>query len=124
MMFEPSAVVLYVDNIINSRNFYQNLLEITAEELSPTFNKFTFSNGMELGLKTKNTVEPAPENTGSGELAFTLENKNKVDALFEKWQKEGVNIAQTPTALCFGYTFLAQDPDGNRLRVISLGTSE
>lgn len=122
-MFEPSAVVLYVDNMTVSRNFYQNLLGIKAEELSPAFNKFTLSNGMELGLKTKHTVEPAPNNTGSGELAFTLNNNNQVDVLFAKWQKEGIKFAQNPTALCFGYTFLAQDPDGNRLRVVSLGTS-
>ena len=122
-MFEPSSVVLYVENLAISAQFYQDLFGIKPEDLSPTFTNFTLSNGMGIGLKTKHSVTPAPGNNGSGELAFTLENKKKVDTLFAEWQKQGISIAQPPTDLPYGYTFLALDPDGNRLRVVSLGKS-
>ncbi len=121
-MLEPSAVVLYVDNLAKSRQFYQALLGIKPEELSPSFNQFTLSNGMRLALKFKDTVEPpAEDKNGGGELAFTLDNPAMLDELFADWQKKGVTIAQSPTPMTFGYTFLALDPDGNRLRFVSLG---
>lgn len=124
-MLEPSTVVLYVDNLAISSQFYQDLLKIKPVEASPTFHTFTFSNGINLGLKAKHSVEPpAHENgEGNGELAFTLDNRKKVDELFSKWQHNGINIIQTPTIVTYGYTFVALDPDGNRLRVVSLGQS-
>ena len=121
-MIEPSAIVLYVDNLLRSSTFYQNVLGIKPEEASPTFHAFKLSNGMSLGLKAKHAVEPpTTDENGSGELAFTLDNNQEVDALFAEWQKKEMNIAQPPTAVAYGYTFLALDPDGHRLRVISLG---
>ena len=121
-MIEPSAVVLYVDNLLISSTFYQNLLGIKSEEASPTFHAFKLSNGMGLGLKVRYAVEPpTTDENGSGELAFTLNNNQEVDTLFAEWQKKEINIAQPPTVVAYGYTFLALDPDGHRLRVVSLG---
>jgi predicted enzyme related to lactoylglutathione lyase len=124
-MLEPSTIVLYVDNLAISSMFYQNLLAIKPEEASPTFHTFTLSKGMGLGLKTKHSVEPPvnEHSNGSGELAFTLKNKKQVDDLFAKWQQNKINIIQTPTVVAYGYTFVALDPDSNRLRVVSLGKS-
>lgn len=124
-MLEPSAIVLYVNNITISSQFYQDLLQIKPIEASPTFHTFTFSNGMGLGLKAIHSVEPpVSENTnGNGELAFTLENNKKVDELFSEWQQNEIHIAQEPTVVPYGYTFVALDPDGNRLRIVSLGKS-
>lgn len=121
-MIEPNAIILYVDNLAISSHFYQDLLGINPVEASPSFHSFTLSNGMSLGLKTKHSVEPPAEN-GSGELAFTLDNDEKVGDLFAEWQRKGINIALPPTLVAYGYTFLATDPDGNRLRVVSLGKS-
>jgi predicted lactoylglutathione lyase len=123
-MLEPNAIVLYVDNLTISSNFYLDLLGINPEELSPAFHRFTLSNGMVLGLKVKHTVEPPADEKGSGgELAFTLDNNGKIDELFSEWQTKEINIAQSPTIMAYGYTFLALDPDGHRLRVVSLGKS-
>lgn len=123
-MIEPSAVILYVDNLTKSSQFYQALLGIKPEELSLHFNQFTLSNGMHLGLKVKNTVEPpATHKNGGGELAFTLDNTAKIDAMFATLQMNGATIVQPPTSMTFGYTFLALDLNGNRLRFVSLGKS-
>ncbi len=123
MILEPTAVVLYVDNLAISTQFYQDLLGIKAQELSPSFNQFTLSNGLDLGLKVKHTVTPAAENNGGGELAFTLDNNKTVDALYSEWQQNGVTIAQPPEEMPYGYNFLALDPNGYRLRFVSLGKS-
>jgi hypothetical protein len=60
---------------------------------------------------------------GGGELAFTLDNNKKVDELFAEWQEKAINMALPPTVVPYGYTFVALDPDDNRLRVVSLGKS-
>ena len=123
MTLEPTAVVLYVDNLAKSRQFYQDLLGIEPEEASPTFHTFTLSNGMDLCLKARHAVEPPADKNGSSELAFTLDNNKKVDTLFAEWQEKDINMAVPPTVVPYGYTFVALDPDGNRLRVVSLGKS-
>lgn len=123
MILEPSAVVLYVDNLPITSLFYQDLLGIKPQEDSPTFHSFQLSNGMGLGLKAKHSVEPPASENGSGELAFTLDNNREVDELFVEWQRKGISMAQSPTVVPYGYTFLALDPDGNRLRVVSLRKS-
>lgn len=119
-MLEPSAVVFYVENLGLSSRFYQDLLGIIPEQASPSFHSFKLSNGMGLGLKAKHSVElPAPEQ-GNGELAFTVNNHKEVDALFLEWQKKEITLSQSPTVVPYGYTFVALDPDGNRLRVLSV----
>ena len=124
MILEPSTIVLYVDNLAVSSTFYQDLLGIKANEASPTFHSFTLSNGMDLALKAKQALDlPADKNGSYGELAFTLDNKHKVNELFAEWQEKDMKIALPPTILPYGYTFVALDPDGNRLRVVSLGAS-
>ena len=123
MILEPSAIVFYVDNLAKSRQFYQDLLGIKPEEASPTFHSFTLSNGMGLGLKAKHAVEPPADKNGGGELAFTLDNNKKIDELFAEWQEKDINMALHPTIVPYGYTFVALDPDDNRLRVVSLGKS-
>lgn len=121
MLLEPSAVVLYVDDIAISSRFYQDLLGVKPQEASPTFHSFKLSTGMNLGLKTKQTVvPPADQKNGGGELAFVLDNNTKVDQLFADWQRKKINIIFRPNTLPYGYTFVALDPDGNRLRVVSL----
>lgn len=121
MIFEPNVVVLYVDDLVITSQFYQDLLGIRPEA-SPTFHSFTLSNGMSLALKARHSVTPpTEERSGNGELAFTLEDYKKVDELFSEWQTKGINIISTPSQVPFGYTFVALDPDGHRLRVAALG---
>ncbi len=122
MILEPNVVVLYVDDLVITSQFYQDLLGIRPEEASPTFHSFTLSNGMSLALKARHSVmPPTEEKSGNGELAFTLDDYKAVDALFSEWQTKGINIISPPSQVPFGYTFVALDPDGHRLRVASLG---
>lgn len=123
MMLEPSSIVLYVNNLLVSSTFYQDLLGIKPAEDSPTFHSFKLTNGMGLGLKAKHSVIPPANENGGGELAFTLDNDDRVDELFEELRGKEISIVQSPTVVPYGYTFLALDPDGNRLRVVCLRKS-
>ncbi|MBA2655787.1 MAG: hypothetical protein H0U70_02245 [Tatlockia sp.] len=119
MTIVPTTIVLYVTNLAISNQFYQSLLGRKAEEASTTFHSFTFNNGISLGLKAKAKVS-LPTKNDNLELAFKVENDDEVDELFVDWQKKAIAIVFPPANLPYGYTFLAQDPDGNGLRVVSL----
>lgn len=121
MLLEPNAIVLYVEDLVIASSFYQDLLGLTPKEQSPTFHGFTLSNGMGIGLKVRRTVMPsATHENGAGELAFTVANRKTVDELFIQWQAKQLTILCSPNQLPYGYTFVALDPDGNRLRVVAL----
>ena len=123
-MLQPSAFILYVDNLVTSTQFYEALLGIQAEQMSPTFYQFSLSPQMGLGLKLREAVHPPIEKTGAGEMAFVVDHNQQVDELFQAWQKKDIEMIHPPTRLSFGYSFMAQDPDSNRLRVVSLNAKQ
>ena len=79
---------------------------------------FALKNGVMLGLWSKYTAEPRVESpAGALEICFPTEN---VDALYVQWGKKHVTVAQKPTDMDFGRTFVVLDPDGHRIRVYKL----
>jgi catechol 2,3-dioxygenase-like lactoylglutathione lyase family enzyme len=121
MLLEPTAIVLYVDDLAKASQFYQDLLGMKPEEASATFHAFKLSNGINLGLKANFSAEPPADKTnGNGELAFTVDSPEKVDGVFAEWQGREIKILLPPTIVPYGYTFVALDPDNNRLRVVAL----
>jgi predicted lactoylglutathione lyase len=69
-------------------------------------------------LWSRKTVEPAAvAQAGGSEVAFTVDTAAAVQAIFTDWKRRGLNIIQQPVQMDFGYTFVATDPDGHRLRV-------
>lgn len=116
-MPDLSFVILYVDSPTASAAFYADLLGRSPVEASPTFAMFSLPSGVDIGLWSRHTVEPAAAAAGGGaELAFTADD---VDAVHADWAGRGLSIAQPPTELNFGRTFVALDPDGHRLRVFA-----
>lgn len=117
---DPNFVILYVDNPEKSAAFYARLLEQDPVEVSPTFALFALSSGVRLGLWSKHTVAPAATLTGGGgELAFTVDSPDRVLAVHAHWQAQGLPLVQAPVAMDFGFTCVALDPDGHRLRVFA-----
>jgi catechol 2,3-dioxygenase-like lactoylglutathione lyase family enzyme len=115
---DPNFVILYVDSPPASTAFYADLLGRPPIESSPTFAMFALESGVMLGLWARHTVQPAATGlTGSGELAFALDNPDAVHSTHADWRKRGLAIVQPPTDMDFGRTFVALDPDGHRLRV-------
>jgi predicted enzyme related to lactoylglutathione lyase len=113
--------LLYVDSPATSANLYSRLLDKPPVELGPTFALFILDNGVKLGLWSRHTVEPAAQATvGGGEVGFCVADVATVDELHARWVELGMNIVQSPVEADFGYTFVAQDPDGHRLRVFTV----
>jgi len=120
-MSHPNFLILYVDQPLRSAAFYADLLGRPAIETSPTFALFALESGLMLGLWSKHTVAPPATAPGGGELALTVDGAAAVDATHAAWCVKGLPILQAPVAMDFGYTFVALDPDGHRLRVFAPG---
>jgi predicted enzyme related to lactoylglutathione lyase len=120
-MQDPNFILLYVNDPQASARFYAELLGKPAIEASPTFAMFPLASGTMLGLWKRDTVQPAASGApGAGELAFAIEGgRDAVASHHADWQARGLTILQAPTAMDFGFTFTAQDPDGHRLRVFA-----
>ena len=119
-MSDPNYVLLYVASIPASAKFYTELLGKQPVEASPTFAMFALDTGVMLGLWRRDTVEPKADLTGGGaELCFTVENPAAVRTTHDDWRRRGLTIAQAPTQMDFGTTFVALDPDRHRLRVFA-----
>ncbi len=116
-----ALVILLVADPAASAEFYRDLLGVEPAEQSPTFAMFPLPSGPGLGLWSSATVEPPPSGaSGASELCFM---EPDVDGVHAAWVRRGVRIAQPPTELDFGRTFVALDPDGHRLRVFRPGAS-
>lgn len=119
-MSHPDFVLLYVDNPLASAAFYADLLDRQPLEASPTFAMFALDSGIRLGLWSRHTVEPKALAFGGGaELAFSVADRSVVNDMYADWSERGLAIAQRPQAMDFGYTFVAVDRDGHRLRVFA-----
>jgi catechol 2,3-dioxygenase-like lactoylglutathione lyase family enzyme len=112
-------ILVYVENVAASEAFYASILGRPAIDSSNTFAMLPAAPGLMLGLWRRDGVKPPASATGGGEIAFPVDNPADVDAAFAEWRGLSVKIAQTPTKMDFGYTFVALDPDGHRLRVFA-----
>lgn len=114
----PNFIIFYVADPIASSRFYETFVGRAPVESSPGFVMFVLDNGFKLGLWRRAAVEPRAEAPGSdAELVLALHSREAVDAMHAGWTKMGTPVLQQPTAMEFGYTFTAADPDGHRLRV-------
>ncbi len=112
-------VVLYVESVAESRKFYTGILGRAPAELSPTFLSYRLESGMVFELWERQKVQPAASLTGGTEIGFRVADEDSVKRLFENWRGKGISMAQPPTRMVFGLTFVALDPDGHRLRVFA-----
>ncbi|HET6450269.1 MAG TPA: VOC family protein [Spirochaetia bacterium] len=116
----PNFIILYVKDPKTSAEFYSRLLETQPVEESPTFVMFAWQPGMMFGLWIRDGVAPSvAAMPGASELALSVEDRPRVEALRQKWAQAGVTVALEPTRLDFGYGFVALDPDGHRIRVFT-----
>jgi catechol 2,3-dioxygenase-like lactoylglutathione lyase family enzyme len=117
---DPNFVLLYVASPAASSAFYTDLLGRPPVESSPTFALFALASGVMLGLWARDAVKPAAGGaTGASEIALALGDEDAVHTLHADWSARGLKIAQPPTTMDFGRTFVALDPDGHRLRVFA-----
>lgn len=116
-MLDVNHLLLYVADARQSCRFYAELLSLQPVEAQNTFCMFRLPSGVMLGLWGAAGVQPAATPPGGFELGFAVASRDEVDALHRQWRVRGIRMLQPPTAMDFGYTFTACDPDGHRLRV-------
>ncbi|WP_348753639.1 VOC family protein [uncultured Aquincola sp.] len=116
-MLDANHLLLYVADARQSCRFYAELLTLQPVEAQDTFCMFRLPSGVMLGLWGAAGVQPAATPPGGFELGFAVASRDEVDGLHRQWQACGIRMLQPPTAMDFGYTFTACDPDGHRLRV-------
>jgi predicted lactoylglutathione lyase len=116
-MSDLSFVILYVADVAKSQLFYADVLGKPAIEASPGFAMFSAAPSLMLGLWRTDDVKPNATPPGGAEFCMTVDTEAAVDAIAAAWAEKGVEIAQKPTKLDFGYTFVGLDLDGHRLRV-------
>ena len=122
--FVPNSVILYVSDVEVSTAFYREILGHGPIKTYPGFSVFTLSDEMTLGLQAADEIEPAAEPyVGGTELSLSNVERADVDRLHAQWKMLGIPMVLEPTVLEFGYTFVATDPDGHRLRVCATDTS-
>ena len=113
------AYILYVEDLSASTKLYEKLLATTPLQASETFVMFQEKSGVRVGIK-----KAERSNSGCNELAFTVEDRQTVSRLHEEWIQQGLAILQEPTDVGYGFTFLAKDADGHRLRVVAVHSHE
>ena len=119
-MTDFNLVVLYVNDSGASSVFYKELLDRPIVQSSPKFAMLPLGKEAMLGLWQREAVEPhAGKEAGGAEVVFNVADADAVRATHEAWKARGLKIAQAPTAMTFGHTFVALDPDGHRLRVFA-----
>lgn len=119
-MLAFESVVFYVEDIEASQRFYAKIFDAKSDALSPTFVFIPLLPNLSLGLKQLNqTVLPANKSGGGAELSLIVENEIELDELYQEWKSNEVRFSQQPTALVFGKTFVALDPDEHRIRVFA-----
>lgn len=117
-MMIPNLFILYVASPHLSSDFYQNLFEKEPDVKLSTWASFSFDNGLNLGLWSTKAHDFVSGGEGNRtELSVMVKNIQTLDALYQRWIRNGVQIEQEPKQAVFGKTFVALDPDGHRIRV-------
>lgn len=122
--FRPNSVIFYVSDVEASTEFYRTVLGTDPLETFEGFAVFALSDTITLGLQAADQIDPqADPYIGGSELSLSDVEREAVDRFYAEWTSLGVQIAMDPTELDFGYTFVALDPDGHRLRVCATDTT-
>lgn len=112
------------DAYLGLRRSARTILGQEPVETFEGFAVFTLTDTVTLGLQAADQIDPEAEpHVGGSELSLSDVDRATVDRLYTDWTAKNVPMALEPTYLAFGYTFVATDPDGHRLRVCATYTT-
>jgi predicted enzyme related to lactoylglutathione lyase len=114
-------LLLAVDDPQRSAALYSRIFDSQPVQSSPTFVLYSLPTGMRVGLWARSEMKPAAHAPGGVEVTFREDDAATVKSTYARWKTLGLAIAQEPTEMDFGFTFVAEDTDGHRLRVFSRG---
>ena len=123
-MFKPNSIIIYAEDVSKSTGFYAKILKAEPLERYNEFSVFALSSDFILGIQSKAGIDPKPQvHFGGFEICMSDITNDEVDSIYQQWHELNVQIEMPPTQLDFGYTFVALDPDGHRLRVCATDTT-
>jgi predicted enzyme related to lactoylglutathione lyase len=111
--------IVYVTDAPAAARFYGDLLGLSLSLETPEYITFDLGPGAELALWAGQFEKLSPDVPRTSEVCLAVEGgrPEEISAIFQQWQSKDVTILQEPHDAGFGLTFLAADPDGNRIRV-------
>lgn len=115
-MPDLNYLLLAVKDPRRSAELYDQIFGLEPVEKSPTFVLYVLPSGFKVGLWSADGMKPVPRPAGGVELSFSLPDEAALRATHAAWTKLGLAVVQEPTRMDFGFTFVAADPDGHRLR--------
>ena len=114
----PNLFIVYVTDVAVSTAFYSKLFRMNPRFTSPRFVEFEVATGVGLALWSGRADSLTSTTGRTSEVCLNLAGGPQViDGQYQHWCNLGVTIVQEPHDDVFGRTFIAQDPDGNLLRV-------
>lgn len=117
-MLIPNLLLFYVKNPIESAVFYEKIFSIKPAVSFPTYVAFSFENGFTFSLWSTQATNFISGGEGHRcELSFMVEDEQRVRKLYAEWRDLGITIEQDLHEAVFGWTFVALDLDGHRIRV-------
>jgi catechol 2,3-dioxygenase-like lactoylglutathione lyase family enzyme len=115
-MRSPDYLLLSVHSPRESAKLYTTILGCSPVEDAESFVLYALPGGLKIGLWAAHEVAPTPRAPGGVEISFSEKSRENVLATCEAWRALGLRIVQEPCDMDFGFTFVAEDPDGHRLR--------
>ncbi|MFE8991275.1 VOC family protein [Streptomyces collinus] len=110
--------IVYVNDAPAAARFYGDLLGMRPSFETPGYITFDLGPGADLALWSGQFEDLSEDVPRTSEVCLAIGGgPDEINAIFKQWQSEGVTILQDPHDAGFGLTFLAADPDGNRIRV-------
>jgi predicted enzyme related to lactoylglutathione lyase len=110
--------IVYVNDAPAAARFYGDLLGLSPALETPEYITFGLGPGADLALWSGRFENLSPDVPRTSEVCVAINGgPDELDAIFEQWRAKGVTILHEPHDAGFGPTFLAADPDGNRIRV-------
>ncbi|XVU27836.1 VOC family protein [Actinoplanes sp. CA-054009] len=111
--------IVYVNDAPAAARFYGDLLGLSPSLETPGYITFSLGPGADLALWSGQFEDLSPGVPRTSEVCLAIGGgrPDEINALFEQWRSKGVTILREPHDVGFGLTFLAADPDGNRIRV-------
>lgn len=110
--------IVYVNDIKKSVEFYTHLLGLKTTFESPRYVTMDLAQGVALALWSGKKEEIQKSSIRTTEVCLNLSGGEKdILETYRSWLDSGVVIAEEPYQDVFGTTFVALDPDKNRIRV-------
>lgn len=111
--------IVYVNDAPAAARFYGGLLGMSPSLETPGYITFGLGQGAALALWSGQFEDLSPDVPRTSEVCLAIDGggPDEINAIFKQWQSKGVTILHEPHDAGFGLTFLAADPDGNRIRV-------